>query len=393
MDAAPQDIAGGFAAAEISGQPRTSEPAPAKSRAAAPSAPSDFNEQFSDELDKMVARVKKLAPDYVAPPLSVKGAQAVIGENLDRLTPEFGRPLLEKVCSTVGDFLDADTWKGIWYVVSYAAQSQTDFIKRRMTGDYATDDWGFDREFFDAVQPFLTFLYRTYWRVEVTGIENVPESGRGLLVSNHSGQLPWDGAMVATAVYLEQPAQRLVRTLYANWFPTVPFFSSALVKLGQTLATVDNGTRLLEEDQLVVVYPEGYKGVGKLFRERYQLARFGRGGFIKMALATQAPVIPISVVGAEETYISLAKSRAMASLLGFPFFPITPTFPWLGPLGFIPIPTKWYIDFGERIPMEEYGRDAADNLVLVSQLTDEVRNVVQGMIRRRLAQRRSVLLG
>ena len=393
MDAVPDDSAGESATVVTSSQSFAPEPPASEAPAAEPSAPGDLDEQFNDELGKMVERVKKLAPDYVAPPFSVKGAQAAISENLDRLTPEFGRPLLVKLRSTAGDFLDADTWRGVWYVVSYAAQSQADFIKRRMSGDYATDDWGFDREFLDAVQPFLTFLYRTYWRVEIPGMENVPESGRGLLVSNHSGQLPWDGVMVATAVYLEHPAQRLVRTLYASWFPTVPFFSTAFVKLGQTLATVDNGTRLLEEDQLVAVYPEGYKGVGKLFRERYQLARFGRGGFVKMALATQSPIIPVSVVGAEETYISLAKSRVVASLLGFPFFPITPTFPWLGPLGFIPIPTKWYIDFGEPIPMAEYGRDALDHLVLVSQLTDEVRNVVQQMIHQRLAQRRSVLLG
>ncbi len=135
---------------------------------------------------------------------------------------------------------------------------------------------------------------------------------------------------------------------------------------------------------------EGYKGVGKLFKERYRLARFGRGGFIKMALVTQAPIIPVSVVGAEETYISLAKSPLLAKLTGFPYFPISPTWPWFGLLGFVPLPTKWYIDFGEPIPTEGYAPGSEENLVLVSELTDQVRNIIQEMIYGRLAKRRSV---
>jgi 1-acyl-sn-glycerol-3-phosphate acyltransferase len=222
---------------------------------------------------------------------------------------------------------------------------------------------------------------------------HIPEEGRALLVCNHSGQLPWDGVMVATAILTEHPTQRLVRTLYATWFPTLPFVSVLLTKCGQALATEENGIRLLEQGELVVVYPEGYKGVGKLFKERYRLARFGRGGFVQMALAAQAPMIPVSVVGAEETYISLYKSPMLAKLTGFPYFPISPTFPWLGLLGFIPLPTKWYIDFGQPIPMDIYGPKAANNLVLVSQLSDQVRNIIQDMIYDRLAKRRSVFFG
>ncbi len=143
----------------------------------------------------------------------------------------------------------------------------------------------------------------------------------------------------------------------------------------------------------MAVFPEGIKGVGKLFRERYRLTRFGRGGFVRMALRAQAPIIPVAVVGAEETYVSLYKSPTIAKLIGFPFFPITITWPWLGLFGFVPLPTKWYIDFGEPIPTDQYEPDDANNLVLVSQLTDQVRNIVQKMIHDRLAQRRSVFLG
>ena len=304
------------------------------------------------------------------------------------------RGILEKLRENISsDLLDLDTWKGIWYIVNYPLQAQADMVKRRAHGEYETDEWGLDSEFVDAVQPFLTFMYSTYWRVQTTGPRQHSDEGAALLTCNHSGQLPWDGAMVGTSVYLDHPAQRIVRALYATWFPTLPFVSSTLTKMGQALATVDNGTRLLQEGHLVAVFPEGYKGVGKLFNDRYRLARFGRGGFVKMALRTGAPIVPVSIVGAEETYVSLYKSQTMAKLIGFPFFPISLTFPWLGLLGFVPLPTKWYIDFGTPIETAKYGPDAANNLVLVSQLTDQVRNVVQDMIYQRLAERRSVFLG
>jgi 1-acyl-sn-glycerol-3-phosphate acyltransferase len=181
--------------------------------------------------------------------------------------------------------------------------------------------------------------------------------------------------------------------LYADQFPAVPFFSHVLVKAGQTLADLENGIRLLEQDELVAVYPEGYKGVSKLYKDRYRLARFGRGGFVKMALTAQAPIVPISVVGAEETYIVLRKSPFLAKVTGLPWVPITPTLPWLGLLGLVPLPTKWYIDFGEPVSMDIYGPDAANNVVLISQLTDHIRNIVQEMVHTRLAQRRSVFFG
>ncbi len=346
------------------------------------------------ELEALVERVRALTPDYIAPPFSPRRLIKLITENFANFTPDMGLGILEKLRETVGsDLFDVDTWKGIWYMLNYSLEFQADAIKRRMTGEYETDEWGLDMEYLNAVRPFMEFMYKFYWRIQTSGVENIPEDGKGMLVSNHSGQLPWDGAMVATAVMLEHPSQRLVRTLYATWFPTLPFFSSLFVKCGQVLATEDNGVRLLEQNQLVSVFPEGYKGVGKLFKDRYKLARFGRGGFVKMALRTQSPIIPVAVVGAEETYISLAKSPTLAKLIGFPYFPISPTFPWLGLLGFVPLPTRWYIDFGEPIPTDSYGPDAANNIMLVSQLTDQVRNVVQEMIYSRLSQRRSIFFG
>ena len=160
-------------------------------------------------------------------------------------------------------------------------------LRRRIRGEFETDEWGFDMEVLEAVKPFMDFMYYKYWRVRTSGLENIPDERRALLIVNHSGQLPWDGAMLGTAVYNEHPSQRLVRTLYATWFPSVPFFSALFTKLGQALGTEDNAKRLLEQEQLVAVFPEGIKGVGKLYKDRYRLARFGRGGFIRMALQTK----------------------------------------------------------------------------------------------------------
>lgn len=354
----------------------------------------ELRQQLMDELDELIARVQEINPEYSPPPFSPRSLIDLIKENIRALSPDMQLGILEKLRSTVSeDLFDLDTWRGIWYMVNYSLEYQADILSRRFTGDYETDEWGLDQEFMDAIRPFFEFMYNNYWRVEISGIENIPEEGRALLVSNHSGQLPWDGSMIGLAVLKEHPTQRLVRTLYADWFPTLPFFSATLEKLGQALANEDNGIRLLEQDELVAVFPEGYKGVGKLYKERYRLARFGRGGFIRMALKAQAPIIPVAVVGAEETYVSLFKSRTMARILGFPYFPISPTFPWLGLLGFVPLPTKWYIDFGEPILLDGYSNDATNNLVLVSQLSDQVRNIVQQMIFNRLSQRRSVLFG
>jgi 1-acyl-sn-glycerol-3-phosphate acyltransferase len=354
----------------------------------------ELQKRLIAELDELTNRLRAQAPEYEPPPFSRQRLAALIDKILDQLPAgmHLGSPAQLRGALNES-LLDPDVWKGTWYMIHYLVQYNANMVRRRFMGEFDTDEWGLDWEFVDALRPFFTFLYRVYWRVETTGLENVPTEGRALLVSNHSGQLPWDGVMVGTAILIEHPAQRLVRSLYAALLATMPFAATMLVRLGQALATVDNGTRLLEQDELVVVYPEGYKGLGKAYRDRYKLARFGRGGFVEMALNTQAPIIPVSVVGAEETYITLARLPTLAKFTGVPYLPVTLTFPWLGLLGFVPLPTKWYIDFGQPIPMDGYGPDPASKLVLVSQLSDQVRNTIQEMLYSRLAQRRSIFLG
>ncbi len=263
----------------------------------------------------------------------------------------------------------------------------------RLRGNYAVDEFGLDPEFRQAVMPFFNFMYDSWWRVEVHGAENVPTSGRALLVSNHSGVLPWDGAMIFTGLEKTMQPPRLARALVANWFPTLPFLSIFLTKTGQVMASHQNGERLLESDELVVVFPEGYKGVGKLYRDRYNLARFGRGGFIRMALKTGAPIIPVAVTGAEETYPMVYNAKWLAKMIGFPYFPVTLTFPWLGLLGFIPLPSKWHIDIGEPIVLPDVDERAMANPVTVARLTEQVRSTIQGMLYARLRQRTTIFLG
>jgi 1-acyl-sn-glycerol-3-phosphate acyltransferase len=351
----------------------------------------EVRQELVTELDGLIRRLRAMTPDYEPPRYSRHRFVAMVEESLQKLPRNVQLDVLDRLRTALNEqWFDPDTWKGVWYMVNYTVKYNADLVQRRFTGEYDTDEWGVDWEFLDVVRPFLTFLYKVYWRVRTTGIEHIPIQGRTLLVANHSGQLPWDGTMIATAVMSDHAAQRLVRTLYSDWVPRVPFLSAWMVRIGQTLATKDNGVRLLEQDELVAVFPEGHKGTGKLYRDRYQLARFDQGDFVKMALEAQSPIIPVSVVGAEETYVTLAKSATGAKMAGTPYFPISLTFPWLGLLGLVPLPTRWYIDFGEPIVLDGYGPDAAQNLVLVSQLSDQVRNTIQEMIHGRLAQRSSV---
>jgi 1-acyl-sn-glycerol-3-phosphate acyltransferase len=195
--------------------------------------------------------------------------------------------------------------------------------------------------------------------------------------------------MIATAVWNEHPTQRVVRILFSTWFASLPFFSALFVKLGHVPLTVENGLRLLEQEQLVAAFPEGRGGISKTIWQRYQLSSFGRGEFAKMALATQSPILPVAVVGAEETYLSIAQSPTAARLTGLPHFPITLRFPWLGLLGLVPLPTKWTIDFGPPI-LSEGGPQAAMDLMQIAALSDKVRATVQEMIDARRADRKSI---
>jgi 1-acyl-sn-glycerol-3-phosphate acyltransferase len=265
------------------------------------------------------------------------------------------------------------------------------FLRRRITGDYEVDEFGFDRDLTEnlllsAFRP----LYERYFRVEAHGLDRVPDEGGALIVANHSGTLPLDAIMTQVALADHHPARRHLRMLAADVVFTMPFMGELARKAGHTLACSPDAERLLHAGEVVGVWPEGFKGIGKPFADRYRLQRFGRGGFVSAALRTGTPIIPTAIVGAEEIYPKIGDIKPLARLLNVPYVPVTPTFPWFGPLGLIPLPSKWYIAFGEPIDTSSYDPGAADDPMLVFNLTDQVRETIQDTLYRLLLQRRSV---
>jgi len=268
------------------------------------------------------------------------------------------------------------------------------FLRRRMTGDYDVDDFGYDPDFTDNVlMPPLRLLYEKWFRIDTLGIHNVPDTGGALLVANHSGTIAVDAVMTAVALRDHHPQQRPLRMLGADLVFDTPFLGPISRKAGNTLACNPDAERLLSSGEVVAVYPEGFKGVGKPYSQRYKLQRFGRGGFVTAALKTGVPIIPVSIVGAEEIYPLIGNIKPLARALGFPYFPVTPTFPLLGPLGAIPLPSKWLIEFGEPIPTDGYGDHAADDPMVVFNLTDRVRETIQQTLYRLLLRRGHPYLG
>ena len=265
------------------------------------------------------------------------------------------------------------------------------FLRRRLTGDYEVDEFGFDAEFTDVVvMNLLRPLYRKWFRVEVRGVENIPDTGGALVVANHSGTVALDALMTQVAVHDEHPRQRHLRMLAADLVFSLPVVGDVARKSGSTLAANPDAERLLSLGHLVGVWPEGFKGIGKPFSERYKLQRFGRGGFVSAALRTRTPIIPCAIVGAEEIYPILGNMSSVARLLGLPYAPVTPTWPWLGPLGLVPLPSKWLIEFGAPIVTSGYGDGGAEDPMLVFDLTDQVRETIQQTLYSLLVSRRSV---
>ena len=272
--------------------------------------------------------------------------------------------------------------------------SAAEFLRKRMTGDYVVDEFGFDKHLNEAIfLPLLRGLFRNWFRVEVSGIENLPETGAALIVANHAGVLPLDGLMASVAVHDNHPTNRDLRLLAADMVFDMPMVGQAARKAGHTMACTADAHRLLAAGELTAVFPEGYKGLGKSFRDRYKLQRFGRGGFVAAALRAGAPIVPCSIVGSEEIYPMLTDVKLLARLLGLPYFPITPLFPLAGPLGLVPLPSKWHIQFGEPISTRDYDESAADDPMVTFELTDQVRETIQQTLYQLLANRRNPYLG
>ncbi|MEW6736217.1 MAG: lysophospholipid acyltransferase family protein [Acidobacteriota bacterium] len=251
--------------------------------------------------------------------------------------------------------------------------------------EFNYDAWGFHPEMAKYGITLAVWLYRYYWRAEVFGIEKVP-NGRVLLIANHSGQLPIDGLIIAASMLMEAEPPRLVRAMIERWFGTLPVLSTFAARHGQILGDPQNCVQLLEHNECVLVFPEGIKGSGKLWYDRYQLMEFGLG-FMRLALKTKTPIVPISVIGGEEQAPSFYNVETLAKLFGMPYFPITPTFPWLGPLGTIPLPTKYYVYYGEPL---EFTGDPNGTDAEIQKKVDIVKSKIYQNIKYGLAQRKGL---
>ena len=248
--------------------------------------------------------------------------------------------------------------------------------------EYGVDPYGLDTEYVVAAIAPLLWMYKKYFRVELHGADRVPNEGRAVIVANHSGQLPFDAAMIEVGLLIEKDPPRVARALVEKWVPTLPFVSTFMARCGQIVGTPENCRRLLAADEAILVFPEGVRGLNKPFRERYQLQKFGIG-FLRLALESSAPIVPCAVVGAEEQAPAIFDLKPLARLLGFPAFPITPTL-----LPF-PLPSRYHIRFGE--PMRFTGSPDDEDAELERKVA-RVQDAVRTLVERGLAERKSVYL-
>ena len=267
------------------------------------------------------------------------------------------------------------------------------FLRRRLTGEYAVDEFGFDEDLTSNVAlPLLRPLHRYYWRVTSQGGEHLPREGGAVLAVNHAGTFPADALITRLDVF--DHTARHVRELGADLVFRTPFVGEFARKTGVTLASPEDADRLLAAGELVAVWPEGFKGLGKPWADRYRLQRFGRGGFVAAALRNRSPIVPTAIVGSEEIYPLLFDLRIVARLLRLPYFPVVAqalALPVIGPFALLPLPSKWIIEYGEPIDTSSFPPGAEDDPMAVFELTDEVRGVIQGMLERNRTERRSVL--
>jgi len=280
-------------------------------------------------------------------------------------------------------------------LVDFDWQSAFDELRRRFGAlgmverSAEVDEFGMDDASLERSRVLLDFLMDRYWRTTVSGLDTVGSGGPNLFVANRSGLLPYDGLMLCHAIERWHPTRDRPRFLVADWLMALPFAQPYLSRLGGVRACRENADRLLRTGHSVIAFPEGMTAATKIFAERYRLKRFGRGGVIRAAVENRVPIVPVGIVGAEEAQPILFKADLPAREIGLPFVPVTPTFPLLGPLGLLPLPTKWIIRVGEAILPDDLDPGALDDELLLSRLTEEVRERIQELVSEALRHRAS----
>jgi 1-acyl-sn-glycerol-3-phosphate acyltransferase len=252
--------------------------------------------------------------------------------------------------------------------------------------EYGYDPFGFQPDFLKYILPIAHFLYRDYFRTEVHGMEQIPDSGPVLLVSNHSGQIPMDGLIIASALLFDREPPRMARSMIERWVPTIPFISYFFARCGQVVGTRENCRILLGRDGCILVFPEGAHGITKTYDKAYELQRFGLG-FMRLALENDTPIVPIGVVGAEEQMPAIWNVESLAKLFNMPAFPVTPTWPLLGLLGGLPLPVKYRLYFGEPMHFQGAADDEDRN---IQKKVDRVKSAIDGLLQRGLREREGV---
>ena len=337
-----------------------------------------LNEQLYD-IERKLDRLLSDAGSVDGDPVARRRAAEALSQIATRLAPDTARDNPEdSLLGTARGLLSTDYYFRQWGRVAMRSRSEE------------VDDFGLDHAYERRLLPLFELLYERWFRVRADGVDNVPADGRVLIVCNHSGTVPLDGVMLKVALRLAKRREEL-RWLTEDFVFHMPFVGVFMNRFGAVRACQENAERLLAQEKAVAVFPEGTQGIGKLYRHRYQLQRFGRGGYVKLALRTGTPLVPAAVIGAEEANPLLFKFSTRGMTL--PYIPLTPTFPWFGPLGLFPLPTRWRIIFGEPIDLSSHGPAAAGDAVLVNRLNEKVRTTIQAMIDQALARRTSVFFG
>jgi 1-acyl-sn-glycerol-3-phosphate acyltransferase len=254
------------------------------------------------------------------------------------------------------------------------------------------DRFGMDPAFAERLgTAVMEPLYTTWWRVRVRGIEAVPSAGPVIVVANHAGVVPWDAFVLRHALRRDHPARRELRPLLDDRELALPVVGSAAIRAGAVRASPEAAERILAEGDAVGVFPEGSAGARKPWRDRYTLLRFGRGGFVKLALRARAIIVPCAIVGSEEAAPAVSRAGWLAERLGIPLLFDHPALR-IAPAAFLPLPSRWSLRFGDPVDASELPPEAADDPAAVNALAERVRAALQGMLDEDVATRTSVYL-